>query len=99
PPAMAPSTAAHGAPPGDATTPSGPRKACPAAGWCSSACSRRPRTSHTMASTEIAPLLAPTTTKNPAARVLLDKIGPQVQKIDDFRGDLAITVHRNAWVE
>src|SRR5687767_4286444 len=96
---MAPSTVGLAAQPGRATTPSAPRKACPAAAWCSSACCRRPRTSPTMASAEVAPLEAPTTTKNPAARVLLDKIGPHVQKIDDFRGDLAITVHRNAWVE
>jgi NADH-quinone oxidoreductase subunit C/D len=53
-----------------------------------------------MASTETAPLEAPTTTKNPAARVLLaSALAPHVQAIDDFRGDLAITVHRNAWVE
>ena len=54
-----------------------------------------------MASAEIAPapITAPTTTTNPAARVLLDRVAPHIQKIDDFRGDLAITVHRNAWVE
>jgi hypothetical protein len=36
---------------------------------------------------------------NPAARVLTERLGSQVLKVDDFRGDLAITVDRRAWVE
>src|SRR5688572_26820646 len=53
-----------------------------------------------MASADVAALPAvPTTTKNPAARVLLDRLGARVRKVDDWRGDLAITVDREVWVE
>jgi NADH-quinone oxidoreductase subunit C/D len=34
----------------------------------------------------------------PAARVLRAELGPQVRSVEDFRGDLAITVERDAWV-
>jgi NADH-quinone oxidoreductase subunit C/D len=50
--------------------------------------------------TEVAPPPTPPTgTTNPAARVLLDRLGTRVKKIDDWRGDLSITVDRSAWVE
>ena len=50
--------------------------------------------------TEVAPPPTPPTgTTNPAARVLLDRLGTRVKKIDDWRGDLSITVDRAAWVE
>ena len=35
----------------------------------------------------------------PAARVLAEALGDSVLRADDFRGDLAITVARKAWVE
>jgi NADH-quinone oxidoreductase subunit C/D len=35
----------------------------------------------------------------PAARILSEKLGDRVLAISDFRGDLAITVARGAWVE
>src|SRR4051812_49516956 len=41
----------------------------------------------------------PTTTTNPAARVLLERLGGKVRKVDDWRGDLALTLDREAWVE
>ena len=34
----------------------------------------------------------------PAARLLRAELGPQVRAVADFRGDLAITVERDAWV-
>src|SRR5262245_1169799 len=34
----------------------------------------------------------------PAARVLRSELGAHVRSIEDFRGDLAITVERDAWV-
>lgn len=34
----------------------------------------------------------------PAARVLRAELGPQLRSVADFRGDLAITVERDAWV-
>jgi NADH-quinone oxidoreductase subunit C/D len=37
--------------------------------------------------------------RNPAARILGERLGPLVLSVDDFRGDLAITVDRRAWVE
>jgi NADH-quinone oxidoreductase subunit C/D len=50
--------------------------------------------------TEVAPPPTPPTgTSNPAARVLLDRLGAKVRRIDDWRGDLSITVDRSAWVE
>ena len=50
--------------------------------------------------TEVAPPPTPPTgTTNPAAKVLLDRLGTRVKRIDDWRGDLAITVDRGAWVE
>ena len=36
---------------------------------------------------------------NPAARILTERLGRHVLKVDDFRGDLAITVDRRAWVD
>jgi NADH-quinone oxidoreductase subunit C/D len=35
----------------------------------------------------------------PAARFLKDELGDRVLEIEDYRGDLAITVERKAWVE
>ena len=53
-----------------------------------------------MASADVAaPPVPPTTTTNPAGRILLDRLGAKVRKIDDWRGDLAVTVEREAWVE
>src|SRR5688572_10151814 len=50
--------------------------------------------------TEVAPPPTPPTgTTKPAARVLMERLGARVEKIDDWRGDLAITVDRSAWVE
>ena len=50
--------------------------------------------------TEIAPPPTPPTgTSNPAARVLMERLGAKVKRIDDWRGDLSITVDRSAWVE
>jgi NADH-quinone oxidoreductase subunit C/D len=36
---------------------------------------------------------------NPAARILTERLGARVLAVDDFRGDLAITVDRRVWVE
>jgi NADH-quinone oxidoreductase subunit C/D len=53
-----------------------------------------------MASTEVAaPPTPPATTSNPAARVLIERLGPRVTQVGDWRGDLSITVDRKAWVE
>ena len=51
--------------------------------------------------TEIAPPppTPPVGGKNPAARVLGERLGAQVLRVEDFRGDLAITVERSVWVE
>jgi len=50
--------------------------------------------------TEIAPPPTPPTGNNtPAARVLMERLGAKVKRIDDWRGDLSITVERSAWVE
>ena len=50
--------------------------------------------------TEIAPPPTPPTgTNKPAARVLQERLGAKVKRIDDWRGDLSITVDRSAWVE
>ena len=50
--------------------------------------------------TEIAPPPTPPTGNNtPAARVLQERLGAKVKRIDDWRGDLSITVDRSAWVE
>jgi NADH-quinone oxidoreductase subunit C/D len=50
--------------------------------------------------TEVAPPPTPPTgTNKPAARVLQERLGAKVKKIDDWRGDLSITVDRSAWVE
>src|SRR5215212_6721286 len=50
--------------------------------------------------TEVAaPPTPPTGTTNPAARVLIERLGTQVTSVSDWRGDLAITVDRKAWVD
>src|SRR5260221_12776817 len=36
---------------------------------------------------------------SPAVRVLRENLGDQVLKVEEFRGDLAITVSRKAWVK
>ena len=54
----------------------------------------------TMASTttSTAPV-PPEVLAKPAARALSEALGYSVLSIEDFRGDLAITVERKAWVE
>src|SRR4051812_869762 len=50
--------------------------------------------------TEVAaPPTPPTGTTNPAAKVLIDRLGASVTEVSDWRGDLAITVDRKAWVD
>jgi len=51
-----------------------------------------------MASASVAPP-PPEVLAKPAARVLAESLGDQVVRVEDFRGDLAITVTRKAWVE
>ena len=41
----------------------------------------------------------PAGTTSPAVRVLRENLGDQVLRTDEFRGDLAITVSRKAWVQ
>ncbi len=41
----------------------------------------------------------PAGVSGPAVRVLRENLGDQVLKVEEFRGDLAITVARKAWVE
>jgi NADH-quinone oxidoreductase subunit C/D len=43
--------------------------------------------------------VTPEVRARPAARVLSEALGDRVLKVTDFRGDLAITVERRAWVE
>ena len=43
--------------------------------------------------------IPPEVLAKPAARVLSESLGDNVLSIEDFRGDLAITVERKAWVE
>ena len=43
--------------------------------------------------------VAPDLLAKPAARILSEALGDRVLSITDFRGDLAITVRRQAWVE
>src|SRR5262249_23464078 len=72
------------------------------AAWCPSQCRETRRTSRIImaSATDVAaPPTPPTGTTNPAARVLIDRLGAKVRKVDDWRGDLAITVDRQAWVE
>ncbi len=54
----------------------------------------------TMASPTTNPApVSPEVLAKPAARVLSEALGDNVLSIEDFRGDLAITVERKAWVE
>src|SRR3989442_15319647 len=41
----------------------------------------------------------PAGVSSPAVRVLRENLGDQVLKVEEFRGDLAITVARKAWVK
>ena len=50
-----------------------------------------------MASTTEAPA-PPAGAASPAVRVLRDELGDDVLKVEEFRGDLAVTVSRKAWV-
>jgi len=50
-----------------------------------------------MASTEVG--APPAGVASPAARVLGEALGGQVLKVEEFRGDLALTVDRRAWVK
>ena len=47
--------------------------------------------------TEVAP--PPAGVGSPAVRVLRENLGDQVLEVEEFRGDLAITVARKAWVK
>jgi NADH-quinone oxidoreductase subunit C/D len=47
----------------------------------------------------LGPAAPPEALAKPAARVLTEALGDRVLGITDFRGDLAITVDRRAWVE
>jgi NADH-quinone oxidoreductase subunit C len=49
--------------------------------------------------TNSAPPVPPEVLAKPTARVLRDALGDRVLSIEDFRGDLAITVERKGWVE
>jgi NADH-quinone oxidoreductase subunit C/D len=49
--------------------------------------------------TDSAPPVPPEVLAKPTARVLRDALGDRVLSIEDFRGDLAITVERKGWVE
>jgi len=46
-----------------------------------------------------APAVSPEAPAKPAARVLMEALGPRVLGVCDERGDLAITVERGAWVD
>jgi NADH-quinone oxidoreductase subunit C/D len=52
-----------------------------------------------MASPAAAAALAPEVLAKPAARVLAEALGARLLSATDFRGDLALTVERGAWVE
>ncbi len=41
----------------------------------------------------------PAGTANPTVRVLKEALGDRLRRVDEFRGDLALTVDRRAWVE
>jgi NADH-quinone oxidoreductase subunit C/D len=43
--------------------------------------------------------IPPALLERPAARVLQQSLGGRLLKVDEFRGDLALTVARSAWVE
>ena len=47
----------------------------------------------------LAPAAPPEVLAKPAARILSEALGGRVLRVADFRGDLAITVDRRAWVE
>ena len=49
--------------------------------------------------TNTAPPVSPEVLAKPAARALREALGDRVLSIEDFRGDLTITVERRAWVE
>ncbi len=51
-----------------------------------------------MASTLEAPA-APKGSSSPAVRILKERFGQQLRGVAEFRGDLAITLERSAWVE
>ena len=44
-------------------------------------------------------LAPPEVLAKPAARILTEALGDRVLRVSDFRGDLAISVTRGAWVE
>ncbi|HET7746105.1 MAG TPA: NADH-quinone oxidoreductase subunit C, partial [Vicinamibacteria bacterium] len=46
-----------------------------------------------------APPTPPPGHQSPAARLLSERLGDRVRKVDEFRGDLAVTVDRAAWRE
>src|SRR5262245_9662322 len=52
-----------------------------------------------MASTTETTTAPPAGVTSPAVRVLREALGDQVLRVDEFRGDLAITVTRKAWVQ
>jgi NADH-quinone oxidoreductase subunit C/D len=51
--------------------------------------------------TEIAPPppTPPAGSSHPAARILGERLGKRLLRVDEFRGDTALTVERSAWVE
>jgi NADH-quinone oxidoreductase subunit C/D len=52
-----------------------------------------------MASVAETPPAPPTGTEPPAARVLREALGEGLRRVDEFRGDLALTVSRESWVK
>jgi NADH-quinone oxidoreductase subunit C/D len=52
-----------------------------------------------MASASVEAKGPPAGQTSPTARVLTEKLGAGVRKVEEFRGDLAITVARDSWVE
>ena len=97
------STAARAGRPGPRTTPSGRRRACRPRGVLSLRVLPADAEDGPpwLAPTEDAAAAAPPVgDDNPAARVLRPSAGRRASSaVDDFRGDLAITVDRSAWVE
>src|SRR5262245_47046135 len=80
--------------------PTGSSKASPRAESWSCACSptRSRRTPTTMASATEAPA-PPAGVTSPVVRILRERLAEQVLGVAEFRGDLAVTVSRKAWVE
>jgi NADH-quinone oxidoreductase subunit C/D len=52
-----------------------------------------------MASAVVETTTPPSGSTSPTARVLKETLGDKLQKVEEFRGDLALTVTRDAWVK